>query len=327
MQQQALLVDELAPGTPDTALASNPNVIFYPSNNALNEIIFPGGIWAMLQFGDASWYGCVAGWHGSGGPAIVAAPEYGVNYLRHGSPFTPNNVPCSFVNPVTWGTPGSCSSGFPIYETICNHRAYLNHNTREFSGFVGIGNVPIRALYVRYAVVIEEDVEFAFNETGMKLGGIEPMSNGQGCRGTNIFWYAPPSGGQTELCMYNDSASFGEEHGTVGGQFPSHPIVDLGDVLNLEVLMVQNTDHNTSDGIMGMWLNNTNLIWREGMKWHDTPPSNGVVEVNHIHNQIYHGGNGNAPTAEMHHRTMGWCAAYRAGQPAGSPLIGAMRTI
>jgi hypothetical protein len=283
--EQGLLVDEVGV---DSELADHPDVIWYPSNDALSAMFHSD--WYGAEILRAPQYRYVHGWEGAassppGSQAIVAATEFGMNAVRWGSQYQ------------------SSPDHIDDYATIQSWNKYVNSNDPgKPSAATAIGSTYLTQAYYRWMIMVESDVAAGFNEQGMKLSGLNHFEEHY-C----IFWYGPPSGGRAQLYRYMHSDSHGDEQGSTSGPMDVASYLYLDQWHALEMFYKVNTDASTSDGELEMYLDDVLIFSRTGIKWSDT---NRFV-IGDVRGQLYHGGTGSAPITQIHHRQFGFCLANR----------------
>jgi hypothetical protein len=276
-----LIVDEIGN---DSELANHPDVYWYPDNDSL-AAMFPDD-WYGDPSLDGPEYKYTAGWDGNGDPKIVPVAEYGMNAVRWGSQYTGEIDDYATIQ--SWNK--FVSTGSPV----------------KPSAAVAIGAAQISQAYLRFMLMVEEDVADGMTESGMKLSGMNHFTSNF-C----IFWYAPPSGGRVQLYRYMRSATFGDELGSTSGQMDVASYLYLGQVHALEMFIKMNSNASTADGELRMWLDDVLIFERTGFKWFDSAPDSGLEYIHDVRGQIYHGGTGLAPSTQIHHRQFGFCLASR----------------
>lgn len=293
----ALLVDQVVN---ESALASHPDVLWYPSNDALDEMI-PGDWWAN-QNGDPNWYSAP-------GAEIVAVPTYGMNAVRFGSPYDPDHYICA-TNPVSFSTFGGACTGA---ETIQSWRKWINSATPEQGGAVYIRATPLTECYLRWMILLEADVAIGMEEHAMKLSGLEPLLSTPFINARTTMGYKQPGFGgsaadRAQLTRYWASATLGEEDHAF---FSPARYLILGQWHCIEQYAKLNSDPSLSDGAVRIWLDDELIYEDMAFKWFSHDLNGAVLQWGQVRGQLFHGGIGLAPSAEIHHRQFGYCLATR----------------
>jgi hypothetical protein len=297
-EPQGLLVDEVGV---DSELADHDDVYWYPDNNSLAAML-PGDWYSALELRGPQ-YKYVHGWEGAassppGSQAIVAVPEFGMNAVRWGSQY--------------YSSPDHIDD----HATIQSWNKYVEHDTRSSSAAIALGTTPIPQGYFRWMFMVEADAADGFQESGMKLSGINHETGGY-C----ILWYAPPgtagaAADQVRLVRYMNSVTHGGENGHPDGFLDTTTFLTLGQWYGLEMFYKMNSDAATSDGELRIWVDDVLVFERTGIKWANTMPVNEVTmlesfNIHSLRGQLYHGGTLLAPSTQIHHRQFGFCFANR----------------
>jgi hypothetical protein len=269
----------------DTDLRTHPDVLWYPGFDDLataqtdwwwNPVLYTGTTWPRVEFLDV--------------------PEFGTRAARFES---------RSLNPDTRdGSDGS---------TIMNWRKWLNEDTREASAATALGSVPLNDLYLRYCILLEQDIWTGMNELGVKLGGLGGRADGQGVTAGGPFWHAQPDAlDRIRLTTYwygegiTDSSGYGGDW--IQGQYL---LPDTWHCLeqHLKVNSMNPDGTANADAVLEAWLDDELVYSRNSFVIHRyTGPL--PIEINQVHGQIFHGG-ASTPLTPIHYRVTGFVLAKK----------------
>jgi hypothetical protein len=271
----------------DADLRNHPDVLWYPGFNDLatsradwwwNPVLYDGTGWPKVEF--------------------IDVPEFGTRAARFES---------RSLNPYTkLGSDGS---------TIMHWRKWLNENTKEASSAKALGNVPLNDLYLRYCVLIEQDILTGINEIGVKLSGLSGRADGQGVTTGILYWHAKPdSQGRMRLTT---TYWFGETLKDQSTGYGADWIKDKYLLPNtwhcIETHLRLNTMNPNgtanADAVLEAWFDDELVFSKSDFVIHRyTGPM--PIEINNVHAQIFHGGAA-TPLTPIHYRVTGFVLAKR----------------
>jgi hypothetical protein len=239
----------------------------------------------------------MAGYPTGSGPklCVVDAPEFGIKAFRAES---------MSLNPDTrMGSDGS---------TVWNFRKYFNSNTKEMWTGTALGNVPLNDLYLRYCIMLEQDVWKGMTDLGVKLSGLGGRADGKGAGGGGIFWHSKVDAqGRIRLTTY----WYGEgltQDGYGGDWIQGKYLVPnkwhcLEQHLKVNSMNPDGTAN--ADGILEAWFDDELVFSRTNTVFHHYTGSL-PIEINQFHGQIFHGGKA-TPSIPIHWRITGVALAKR----------------
>ena len=198
--------------------------------------------------------------------------------------------------------------------TIMNWRKYINQNTKEMYTGTAVGTVPMTDLYLRYCIVLEQDVWTGINELGVKLGGLIGRADGQGVEAGGPFWYAKPDAlGRIRLTTYwygdsgiTDSTGYGGDW-IQGKYLLPNTWHCLEQRLRLNTMNPDGTPN--ADAVLEAWFDDQLAYSKSSFVIHHYPGPL-PIEINQVHGQIFHGGAA-TPLTPIHHRVTGFVLAKR----------------
>jgi hypothetical protein len=271
----------------DTDLRTHPDVLWYPSFDDIAAVradwstyphLYNGNDWPKVEFLDV--------------------PEFGTRAARFES---------RSLNPDT-RVDG-------VGSTIMNWRKYFNENTREMSSGKALGSVPLNDLYLRYCVLLEQDILKGINEIGVKLGGFSARADGAGAPVTIIFWHAKPDSlGRFRLTSdYFIGETLIDKKTGYGADWIKDKYLMpntwhcLEERLRLNTMNPDGTPN--ADAVVEAWLDDELIFSKNNFVIHHYPGPL-PIEINHVHGQIYHGGL-STPLTPIHYRVTGFVLAKR----------------
>jgi hypothetical protein len=286
---KALLAQEVAK---DSDLRNHPEILWYPRFDNVAEARKDWSTNPNVVYAEC----------GTTGPGpkvcVVNAPEFGIPAFRWES---------MSLNPPT-RYPGSSDGS-----TVMNFRKYLNQNTKEMYTGTALGNVPLNDLYLRYCIMLEEDVWTGMTELGVKLSGFDGRADGQGVKVGGPFWHSRPDAqGRIRLTTYwygegiTDSTGFGGDW--IQGKYL---VPNKWHCLEQHLKVNSRNPDGTpnADGILEAWFDDELVYSKKNFVLHRyTGPL--PIEINQVHGQIFHGGS-LTPKFPIHWRVTGFALAKR----------------
>ena len=271
--------------TRDIDLRFHPDVLWYPSFDDIatvkadwstNPVHYNGDTWPKVEF--------------------LNVPEFGTRAARFES---------RSLNPDTRdGSDGS---------TIMNWRKYLNSNTKEMYTGSALGSVPMNDLYLRYCILLEQDIWTGMTDLGVKLGGLIGRADGQGVEVGGPFWHAKPDAqGRIRLTTYwygegiTDSTGYGGDW-IQGKYLLPNTWHCLEQHLKANTMNADGTPN--ADGALEAWFDDELVYSRTNIVLHRYPGPL-PIEINQVHGQIFHGGAA-TPLTPIHYRVTAFALAKR----------------
>jgi hypothetical protein len=335
-----LLVDEVAN---DAALFTHPDIYWYADFTSVNTLT-PGGpatgfpnpsdmpgnrrqMWSPAGSpaypNTNEYYMLIAGWDGTSSPGtnpIVTTP-FGVNALRVGSRY-----------------PGDPLGNGGQKSNIIHWRKYFNTQTADvtapFTTPLGSG-VQITEAYLRYAILLESSVEGAVNTgSGYKLHtfackGLAGLTAGGGDMFFGQWADKPVAGsGRSKLYRYDRFDTYGDDQPYAKGLLNVVPesYLYFNTWHSIETYFKLNSTAGANDAEYRLWLDDVLVHEYTNFNMFTTTGTQGIREINHWRNQIFHGGSNVMPNHQMFHRTA--CYAMSATIPGRSARrIGAPKVV
>jgi hypothetical protein len=304
-----LLVDEVAS---DTLLANHDDVLWYGQFTALTDI---GGIYT----GAADWYTGQQHWPTNSGHdngSVETESGIGLTSFRQHSAYQPDHYLAGYGGTPLHRLYGTSGDG----QTWQTYRKYPRIHpaiTVDSSLVTPIGTTPMTEVWLRMGIYLESSIFTGMTEeNGVKLGGFELNNIGRWMimrfetrEGTENGWRLE--------CYWNiaDAGSWG--NGTWQGGHGGTWLTGAAEYLLypdtwhfLEIHLKLNSSSTVSDGIREVWFDDKKIIEHLNCKTHSYTGAN-AIEVDYLHNQIFHGGVSWTPSSIIWARTTGWVAANR----------------
>jgi hypothetical protein len=298
----------------DSDLRNHPDILWYPRFDTEQTVYEDWGYTTRSKSYSAP---------GGRDPTFgVPVPEFGITAVRHGSSWT-GNVLCGTyeIDPAT-GYRKICSTGDG--SSVMNWRFFLNQNTKSQSAAKALGDKPLNDLYLRQCYMVEADVQLGMTESGMKLGGFAPAASSVNSLGIGtVLWHEKKAAdGRFRLTTYWFGSGLTGSSG-YGGDWIREPYtapfyMAVNKWYCGETFLRVNTRNAdgtvNSDGTLIQWFYDMETgeqreVYRgENLKLHNK--STGVIEINNIHGQLFHGGSA-TPSRQIHWRVTGFALSHR----------------
>lgn len=292
----------------DTDLRNHPDILWYPRFDTEEAVYEDWGHTTRNTNYSAP---------GGRDPTFgVPVPEFGTTAVRQGSSWTGNVLCGTYEKDPATGYRKICETGDG--SSVMNWRFYLNSNTKNRSVAVALGDKPLNDLYLRQCYMVEGDVLLGMTESGMKLGGFK---TDLGIATT--LWHAKKDAySRFRLTSYWQALGLTGSSG-YGGDWIREPYttpfyMEANKWYCAETFLRVNTRNSdgtvNSDGTLIQWFYDMQTgeqreVYRgENMKLHNK--STGVIEIHHIHGQLFHGGSA-TPSSQIHWRVTGFALSHR----------------
>jgi hypothetical protein len=290
--------------TIDTDLRIHPDVLWYPDLAS----------WATVK-DDMAWEPGLYGEAPTTWPKMTHPTEHGfggIASMRFES--------CSRSPDTVTGSNAHLGLGIMVFYK------WLYENTRgnlRGSWVNDAAEGPITEMYFRYSIMAESSVWQGFDETGMKLPGLQNGGDGAWMSvmhhsAPGHVQYSPPYNSATQKIewetYFGGLSDVQPNPYYAGNWMPSGIFMqpDTWHTVEQHVRMntVQHDGTANPDGIAQVWVDDVLQVDLQNIRLQNFPPGT-TREINRVYGLIYHGGNKQSPLTPIHYRVTGLCAAKR----------------